>query len=474
MVSGFLLISAGTLLAQLIGFVALALTARRVGPSNLGAYTFAYSVATYFMLPVNTGLGATAMRELANDDEPPLQVISEVAVLQAVTTVVCFALLIAALAPDRPQPRGPGAAADRRGDDPRPGGDVRLGRPGPVQRYSLLAAARLLGQVVFGLMVITLVTRNYSGVRWYAWANAVGVIVTALILIVALWRTGLPRTRAVLRRARLILRLRASFSMATVLTLNQIYYSIDSTIIGYFKGTADVGRYGVAYKIPLAMIAFVNVWNNTLYAHASKLVRHDPDTLREQITLSMTVGLAVGVPTICGAAFLGHQLLSVLFGPQYATAGTAFAILVGSMVAYTIWVNFSAVSVAAERQRDYAFAVLYGTLFNVPVNIIVIPRLGIDGAAAVTAATELIITAFLWNSTRRIFGLVRLQLGRLGRVLLATAGMAAVLWATGSWEVFERLVAGAVAYLVLAAALRVVTLSELRRIRGRDPEVQAV
>jgi O-antigen/teichoic acid export membrane protein len=443
-----------------------------VGPANLGAYNFAYSVATYFMLPINVGLGATAMREIANDEGPAVQVISEVAVLQTVTTVLCFALLLVVshlIVPSH----------EARALLPIAGVTILVQAVTfdwvvqARQRYSLVAAARLLGQVVFGIMVIALVGRGYSGTRWYAWANAIGVTVTAVVLVAALARTGMPRTRAVLRRARLLLRLRSSFSMATVLTLNQIYYSIDSTIIGYFRGTADVGLYGVAYKIPLAMIAFVNVWNNTLYTHAARLVKRDPDTLREQISLSMTVGLAFGLPTICGAAFLGDELLSELFGPQYGKAGAAFTILIGSMVVYTIWVNFSAISVAAERQRDYAWAVLWGTLFNVPVNIVVIPRFGIDGAASVTAITEMIITVYLWFSTRSIIGVTRLQLGRLGRVLLATAGMAAVLWATGSLEVFVRLVLGAATYLVLAAALRVVTPSELRRMRGRDPEAQA-
>lgn len=464
-VGGFMLISASTLLAQLIGFVALAVTSRRVGPMHLGAYTFAYGVATYFMLPVNTGLGATAVREVAEDDNSAVQVMAEVALLQAVVTVVSFGLLLALahliVPSDEARALLPIAALT-----------VLLQAIAfdwvvqARQSYSLLSAARLLGQVVFGVMVVALVTRGFGGVRWYAWANTVGVAIVAGALLVALWRTGLPHVRIVIGRARLLRRLRASLSMGTVLTLNQIYYSIDSTILGYFKGTSPVGQYGVAYKIPLALIAFINVWNNTLYAHAATLVHREPDTVRSQISLSITVAIAAGLPMICGAAFLGDQLMSTLFGHQFQVAGAAFAVLVSSTAVYMIWVNLSAVTVAAGKQRHYAWAVLCGTTFNIPVNVAVIPFFGMVGAAAVTVATEVIITVYLWNAVRGILGSPRIQFGRLGRAALATAGMASVLAATASLQLFIRLAIAIAVYLMLAAVLRVVTLTELRRARS--------
>lgn len=456
-----MLISASTLLSQLIGFVALAITARRVGPTNLGAYTFAYGVATYFMLPLNIGLGATAVRELSDDDSSTLPVMTEVAILQAVVTLVAFGLLLAL------------------SDLIVPGAEAQALLPIAAltvliqavsfdwvaqarQHYSLVSAARLLGQIVFGIMVVTLVTRGFAGVKWYAWANAVGVAVVAGYLLVALWRTGLPRARTAIRRARLLTRFRASLSMGAVLTLNQIYYSIDATILGWFKGTTPVGEYGVAYKIPLALIAFINVWNNTLYAHAASLVHREPETVRKQISLSMTVAVAIGLPMICGAALLGDQLMSTLFGHKYAVAGSAFAVLVGSAAVYMVWVNLSAVAAAAGKQRHYAMAVLCGTAFNIPVNVAVIPHFGMVGAAAVTVATEVIITVYLWIAVRGIIGSPHIQRGRIARAALATAGMTAVLVATHALPVLPRLAIAIVVYVTLAAALRVVTVGELR------------
>lgn len=468
-IRGFLLLSTGTALGQLIGFVALAITARRVGPSELGAYTFAYGFAVYFMLPINTGLGFRALREVAADGSSAQRVIAEVVVLQMTVTVVSYAalLLLSGLLI-------PGHTS--RALLPIAGltvliQSVTFDWVAQARRsYSLLSAARLLGQVVFGIIVVVLVTKGFAGVRWYAWANAVGVAITAVILVIALRRARLVLRPRGLSRASLIWRFRASLSFGLVLTLNQIYYSIDSTMLGYFKGAKAVGEYGVAYKIPLALIAFVNVWNNTLYAHASALVVRNSSAVRRQIITSIAAALALGLPMICGAAFLGRGLMSELFGPQYAIAGPAFAVLIGATAVYMVWANLSAVLVAGNRQRDYVVAVLCGTAFNVPVNLIVIPKFGLVGAAVVTVATEVIITAYLWLAARRLIGSLTIEIGRLSRVALATTGMAVPLLLTTRWTIFPRLLLAIAVYAALASALRVVTVGELKALRRGELE----
>jgi O-antigen/teichoic acid export membrane protein len=233
----------------------------------------------------------------------------------------------------------------------------------------------------------------------------------------------------------------------------------------------------VAYKIPLALIAFVNVWNNTLYAHASALVVRDSGAVRRQIITSITAALALGLPMICGAAFLGRGLMSELFGPQYAVAGPAFAVLIGATAVYMVWANLSAVLVAGNRQRDYVMAVLCGTAFNVPVNLIVIPMFGLVGAAVVTVVTEVIITAYLWLAARRLIGSLTIETGRLSRVALATTGMAVPLLVTSGWAIFPRLLLAIAVYAALASALRVVTVGELKALRrgevAGDPSTTA-
>ncbi len=468
-VQGFLLLSTGTALGQLIGFVALAITARRVGPSELGSYTFAYGFAVYFMLPINSGLGFRALREVAVDRSSAQHIIAEVVVLQMTVTVISYTalLLLSGLLI-------PGHTS--RALLPIAGltvliQSVTFDWVAQARRtYSLLSAARLFGQVIFGIIVVVLVTKGFAGVRWYAWANAIGVAITAVILVIALRRAGIALRPHGLSRARLISRFRASLSFALVLTLNQIYYSIDSTMLGYFKGAKAVGEYGVAYKIPLALIAFINVWNNALYAHASSLVLRDRPAVRRQIITSIRAALALGLPMICGAAFLGRGLMSRLFGSQYAIAGPAFAILIGATGVYMVWANLSAVVVAANRQRDYVLAVLCGTAFNVPVNLIVIPQFGLVGAATVTVLTELIITAYLWLATRRLIGSLTIEIGRLTRVALATAGMAVPLLLTSGWSIFPRLLFAIVVYAALASALRVVTIGELKALRRGEVE----
>ncbi len=56
---GFTVLALATTATQAIGFVALAVAARRLGPENLGAFSFAQSLAVYFAIPMDFGSRAS-------------------------------------------------------------------------------------------------------------------------------------------------------------------------------------------------------------------------------------------------------------------------------------------------------------------------------------------------------------------------------------------------------------------------------
>jgi O-antigen/teichoic acid export membrane protein len=91
-------LAVSNLVSQLVGFVVLIYVARRTGATNLGAFAFAFLLATYFNLFATLGIDYLAMRDVAQGRDSAGSIVGETLVLQSVLSVILYIGLVA-LAP---------------------------------------------------------------------------------------------------------------------------------------------------------------------------------------------------------------------------------------------------------------------------------------------------------------------------------------------------------------------------------------
>jgi O-antigen/teichoic acid export membrane protein len=463
-ISGFAVIAAATVVTQAIGFVALALVARKVGPSHLGAYTFAYAIAVYLTLPINFGIGMLGVREVAREPSRTREIAAEIFTLQLAIALVCLGL-IALLA---------NVLAD--------GDAVRLLPIAGVaqvfqltafdwtmqglQRLGIVAIARLAGQILFGVLVVVFLTGGYTGIARYAWFNAGGLLLTAIIMIVALGRLhGAPAL--VLDTGRLWRRLRFSVPLGISVVLTQVYYSIDSVMLGYLKNDAAVGIYGVAYKIPLALTAFTLLWLQALYPHAAAMGDQQTARMRSQLGRVAAFSIAIALPLGVGASLVATGTMGTMFGGAFASAGTPFALLTWWTALNGVKVNFASVLLARGEQRQIMIASGIGAVVNIGVNLYAIPHYGVIGAGAATISAESLVTLYLARRAHLSLGGLELEWDRVARAALATAAMAGAVLLAEPLGLGIQILTGLVAFTVLALAFGVVRRDELRSVFAR-------
>src|ERR1700744_2436934 len=93
-VGGFLALGTATALGQIIGFVVLTMVARRVGPENLGSYTFVKSFTTYCEIPIDFGVTIYAIREMAQHPDRARSIAGEASLVQLGLLIVCTILTL--------------------------------------------------------------------------------------------------------------------------------------------------------------------------------------------------------------------------------------------------------------------------------------------------------------------------------------------------------------------------------------------
>jgi O-antigen/teichoic acid export membrane protein len=465
---GFALLSSATVVGQLIGFVALAIASRRLGPDNLGAYNFAYSITLYFGLLANFGFTMMGIRDVARHPERAREVAAEVVALRSVFALLGFGAMVAlapVLAADETSRRILPITAAMLLTGTMTFDWVFQG----LQRMRVVAVARVSGQVVYGALVPVVLVGGATGAIRFAWLNVAGLAVTAAITLGATWRrSGPPFARVDWRRVRrrLVLSLPIGISFAII----QIYYSIDSVMLGYMRGTDEVGQYAVAYKAPLALIGIGTTYVAALYPHAAALFVEDRERLRRQVMRLSSLCVTIALPLGIGATVAGSGLMPVLFGSKYGPAGTPFVLLVWAVAVILVSMNFGNVLLASGDERRYALGVTCGAVANLGLNFILIPAYGTTGAAIDTIAAEVIVLAYMVVRFRRVLGPVELEWARIGRSALASGLMAGCLLAIpDSVGAVARCAIGVALFVALALALRVVTPQELRELRRREP-----
>lgn len=467
MATGFAALSAATVFAQLSGFVVIVVLARRLSASDIGAYSFALSLMGYFAIPANFGVTVLATRDLAQRPGDARQIMGEVLSLQAFISLLPYAALVAL---------APVLAVDDHSRAVLPIVGLNFVVEGLLfmwvlygsGRFALMAFARVAGAATFAAGCLAFVHAGPHAVRTLGWVTLAGVAVTsAITAAVALRDQGRPRLER--RPAILLTRFRASVPLGVAAVMISVYYTVDSVMLGYLRSTEVVGQYAIAYKVPLALIGIAALWGAVLFPHASALAEHDRRGLREQLNLFGSVALVGSFPVLAGALLVQGDLMTRLFGPQYAAAATPFVLLMAAAALILFTISYGTVAVAIGDEGHYAIAVTLGALTNVLVNAVAIPLAGMTGAAAATLLAEVVVVAYIMVRLRRALGPLSLEWGRLARALLATAAMTAAVLPLHELTVLARVVVGTGVFTLACVLLRVVAPAELRLVLRSRP-----
>jgi O-antigen/teichoic acid export membrane protein len=450
-----------SVVGQLIGFAVLAVVARRVGPTYLGAYGFASNLIGYFGLPLS-GVAVLAVRDIARNKSAAPQVSGTVVpILAFYGAVVCAAVYF--LAPTL-SPTHLDAAM------------LRILSVSLVitlltldwvlqglQVFGKLATARLLGQSLYGIGAALVVTSGLEGLYRYAWLNIFGLGATLAATWVYVWQSAnWPSFRIGLARATRILRQSMPFSVSVVMIT--IYFSADFVLLGFLSTSRNVGQYVVAYKLPAAFLGLASAWVAVFYPHAATQSRGE---LRRQVGLSTTLSLVVLIPLCAGSLVLGDPLMTGLFGSKYEPAGTYFKLLMMSVAVGGIDANIGQVLLARGDERYFALGVTAGASINVGLNLLLIPTLGPTGSAIATIAAEIVVLGFMATRFWQRIGKPQLLWSRIIGAVVASAVMSVTLLLVGvTWPVLVRVCFGAGVFLVAAlmtGAIRRYDLALVRR-----------
>ena len=181
-----------------------------------------------------------------------------------------------------------------------------------------------------------------------------------------------------------------SFSFWIFLTSTgfTIFATADTILIGYFLTNADVGIYRIAYQLTGVALFICIAVNTALFPRISRWnTDKDLPSIGSALTRAISFSLLLAVPVVTGGILLGDSMLYYFYGADFVSGTPALRVLL-IMQLITVFVTLQITCLNAMDRPKHSFAATsLAAAINIGLNIVLIPFLGILGAALATLAS---------------------------------------------------------------------------------------
>ncbi len=442
----------------MVAFGAQVYIAKSLGPAMLGVVGFANAVLLYFRNTAQCGVDLLGVRKVAEERDRMPEVVPAILGCRTVIAFGLTALLAAASLAFLPSPEAEVLAIYA----------LTLLTVGPDSRWvhtgfqdtRPVALARIAGEVTFVGSVLLLV-HSPEHIARVPLLQFVGDALTTVLLFVWLRRLGIPRV------------LRLDWSEATPIfrrglplvgnvLLGLTIYNSDLIFLRIFRDLDTVGFYSAAYQLISFLINMAMAYSISLLPSLTQAAREGDEGRDALYSDAHAQTFAVGLAVAIGGAFTAGGIMTTVFSEEFGPSEPALAILVCTMP-FMLSKEVDLISLLV-RGRESAVLRMTGwaVLVNVLLNIALIPRFGILGAAFSTLFTEAAraVIARVYASAE---GYPAIGLKRLGKSLVAGAVMTAAYLLVSPTSIWTGLPLGIATYLGTLAAVGGI------RLRGRLP-----
>lgn len=379
----------GQIALTVIGFLGTVYFARTVGASVLGAYFLFMAYYSIIDMVNDGGIGGAAIKRISEGDEQDAYY-SAALVLRLFITLIILILIIAfrnyfvdlinaeifvwlLVALVLSMLKGPLYS-----------GIAGCGKMG------IYATGIYIGEMSKTLFQIVAVFLGY-GLAGLAGGFVAGIIIS---IIIASRFFDLHITFFKWRHIKNL----STFSFWLFLTSSGllIYSYTDRILIGYYLGNADVGIYQIAVQFA-ALASFATIaLRSTLWPKVSRWGKDKKiELIEKSLSKAINYSLVLAIPVMIGGIFLGDKLLYTLYGPEFSDGYIVLILILMAQVTNVFQYLFNMYLGALDYQKESFKATALGTIGNVGLNIILIPVIGINGAAVATLITLALNSIFL-------------------------------------------------------------------------------
>lgn len=389
----------GRVIVLAVSLLSIKLITGYLGPVGTGYYNTIITYFAFFITFADLGIFAVGVREISKSPDNTKKILNNLLTLRLITATIAstIAVLVAWLTHYPPEIKN----------------GVLLLALYPIFNllysiYDIYFQSRLqMSQVAIAEIItkITTIVIIYLSVIWnlgfYAILSTIAIGSLVNLIIKYLLSRNKIRLKFEYDKEIISWIFKLSLPLGIVFIVNNFYFKVDTLILFYFKGAADVGIYSVAYKV-LETTTFVAAFlAYSLKPLLSVSVFNDKDRAANAVSRGITF-LLYSAFAIAIACIPFSREIIIFFSNSEFLAGAPVLIILSFAIIF-IYVNilFGEIMIARDMRKYLIWVSIIVLLFNLITNIIFIPKYSYIAAAYTTLISEMLLLVFGYIAAKK-------------------------------------------------------------------------
>ncbi len=283
---------------------------------------------------------------------------------------------------------------------------ARLRMQRQSRTFALYRLAAIVVNVALNALFVVALDLHLQGVVWAGVLSSAATFVLFIPSVVSSVRTGL---HGGLQRARRTLSELLQFGLPTVpASFSSIMVQVaDRPLLLMLTSSAVVGMYQTNFRLAIPLMMFITVFE---YAWKPFYLQHhtddDAQTLFARVLILFTtvcgalfLATALGMPYVVQLPFIGGRFIN----PAYWSGMSIIPIVMFAYFFNGVFINLAAGLHITKRTGGLPIATGAAALVNVVATYVLVPALGIDGAAWAKVAAYIVSVVVLWWFVQRVY-----------------------------------------------------------------------
>lgn len=377
------------------------ITARYLGPSNYGIINYVASFVAFFTSLSTLGLNGIIIKELVADPKNQGTIIGSTILMRIVSSIISTITILIIILIINPNDNLIFVVAILQSISLvfQSFNTIDFWYQSKLQskKSTIIQSTAYLIIAIYKVVILII----HKDVKWFAFSTTLDIILIALMLLISYFRNNGQKLRFSLSLSKKLLSQSYHFIISGVMVA--VFAQTDKIMIGKMMDITSVGLYSVAIVISglwgLIPSAMIDSARPVIMLHKGQNQKLYIKRLKQLYAAIIWLNIAYCTFVTC----FSNIIIFVLYGAEYANARGALIIAVwyGSF-AYlgagkNIWL------ICEGKSRYEKIFTFLGAITNVFLNLILIPIMGINGAAIatlITQATTNFIIPLLFKDTR--------------------------------------------------------------------------
>lgn len=163
--------------------------------------------------------------------------------------------------------------------------------------------------------------------------------------------------------------------------LSNIYARTDLLMLEHYEGPVSVGCYTIATRFTENWYLFTAIFGGVFSVAVISGFKTSPEEYRKQLHRYIFMLFYITFPPVLLSLIFGRLVIHILYGQAYMAAVPVFYIYVLTLISSAVLGGFNCHAINEHRLKTVAAVFCSGAAINVPMNMLLIQKIGMCGAA---------------------------------------------------------------------------------------------